>query len=137
MSDSNSLTPSVELLQAEYLHLQGVVEDFDQRVITIKAWSVTLSMSGIGLAFSQKAPALFFLSGASAPVFWIIELIWKLFQHAFYPRLYEIEKHFRGDKPKISPFQISSSWQKHFNSAPILRGIKVAFYPHVMLPHVS
>lgn len=31
-------------LQAEYLHLQKTIEDFDARALTIKAWSVTFGL---------------------------------------------------------------------------------------------
>jgi len=30
-----------DLLKEEYFHLQDTVEDFDQKALTIKAWSVT------------------------------------------------------------------------------------------------
>ena len=43
----------IALLKEEYLHLQKTVEDFDQRTLTIKAWSVTTSMAGI--AASSKS----------------------------------------------------------------------------------
>lgn len=45
-------------MKEEYFHLNEIVEDFDQKALTIKAWSVTLSMAGIGVAFTQKAASL-------------------------------------------------------------------------------
>ena len=41
-------------LQAEYLHLQKVIEDFDGRALTIKAWSVTFSLVTIAGFFAPK-----------------------------------------------------------------------------------
>src|SRR5436309_6004811 len=42
----------VELLKDEYLH--KTVDDFDQRTLTIKAWSVTTSMVGIAASFLHR-----------------------------------------------------------------------------------
>jgi hypothetical protein len=41
----------IALLKEEYFHLQKTVDDFDQRTLNIKAWSVTTSMAGIATSF--------------------------------------------------------------------------------------
>jgi hypothetical protein len=38
----------LDLLRGEYFHIQRVAEDFDAKSLTIKSWSVTLSMA-VGL----------------------------------------------------------------------------------------
>ena len=59
------------LLKEEYFHLQRTVEDFDQRALTIKSWSVTTSMAGIAAGFLQdKVLVLCLLSSLASLLFW-------------------------------------------------------------------
>jgi hypothetical protein len=87
----------MEFVRQEYFHLQKTVEDFDQRTLTIKAWSVTVSIAGVGAAFTQKASVLLILAAASALLFWIIEALWKSFQLAYFHRIRTIEAYMRGE----------------------------------------
>ncbi|MDH5571497.1 MAG: hypothetical protein OEY89_07010 [Gammaproteobacteria bacterium] len=124
----------LDFLKEEYFHLQSTVESFDERSLTVKSWSVTISMAGIGIAFIEKIPFLFLLAAASSLLFWIIETIWKTFQQAFYYRLTNIEKYLNGIK--FDDFRypyITSSWGKGWKSVSF---IKVFFWPHVLLPHL-
>ena len=84
-------------LQAEYLHLQRVIEDFDARALTIKAWSITFSLAAIGGGFASGAAEMFLVSGFSALLFWYIEAMWKTFQYAYHERSSRIER--RGSRP--------------------------------------
>ncbi|MEO8418801.1 MAG: hypothetical protein ABI475_08770 [Methylophilaceae bacterium] len=59
----------LEFLRQEYFHLQSTVESFDEKALTIKAWSVTLSMVGIGAAFTAKMPLLLLLSAGASLLF--------------------------------------------------------------------
>ena len=125
----------MSFLQAEYFHLQKTVETFDERALTIKGWSVTVSMFGIGAAYLQHLPSLLLLSSASALLFWIIEALWKTFQRAFSLRLEEMEKYLNGEIQEENfryPY-ISLSWSGYWRSISFL---KVFFWPHVLLPHL-
>lgn len=126
-----------DFLRQEYFRLQEVLEAFDQKALTIKAWSVTLSMAGIGTAFLKNAPALLALSGIASLLFWLTEAWWKVFQQAFYPRIYEIEALRMGKEVEhaTSPF-IAGSWVRAWNSAR-KSGLawRVMIWPHVFLPH--
>lgn len=53
-------------LQAEYLHLQKVIEDFDGRALTIKAWSITFSLVALAGAFASHVTAVLLVSSISA-----------------------------------------------------------------------
>jgi hypothetical protein len=85
-----------EFLRQEYFWLLETIEVFDERALTIKSWSVTLSMVGIGGAFVYKIPMLLLLSGMASLLFWVIEAWWKIFQQSHCPRLFEIEALVRG-----------------------------------------
>jgi len=138
---------AADQLAQEYLFLQKAVEDFDARALTIKAWSVTFSASGLGLAYQQDKPALLLVAAGSAAAFWIVEAVWKYYQYGIYPRIFAIEAWFRGHAPDepSAPFQISTSW---FNVEPHRAkrraeqgddrgpGWKVFLYVGVMMPHV-
>ena len=82
-----------EHLSKEYPRLQQVIEDFDSKALTIKAWSVTLSAAGIVTAFSQGKATILPTSAASALIFWLVEAMWKASQQAYYRRIREIEKY--------------------------------------------
>jgi hypothetical protein len=70
----------VALLKEEYFHLQKTVEDFDQRTLTVKAWSITTSMAGVAASFLNKDAAVLSLLAALASLsFWMIEALWKEF----------------------------------------------------------
>lgn len=128
---------TLALLKEEYFHLQKVIEDCDQRSINIKTWSVTLGAAGIGA--SKSEPAIIFLSliAAFAAIgFWCIESIWKNYQWAYYARIEAIETAFRDKYTKISPFQISTSWEESYKSNKVVWFIKSFFLIPVMFPHI-
>jgi len=127
---------TAELLTQEYLSLQKTVEEFDARALTIKAWSVTFSAAGLGLAYERHSRILLLIAAASALVFWLIEAMWKVNQQPFYRRIREIESHFRGTQTTV-PMQTATAWFAAFRA----RGryaftLRILSWPHVALPHV-
>lgn len=129
-----TIEKGIDFLKDEYFHLQGAVETFDERALTVKGWSVTVSMVGIGAAFTEKLPFLFLLAAASSLLFWVIETIWKTFQQALYYRLKKIEEYLNGVEFKDFRYPyITSSWGRGWRSVSFL---KVFFWPHVFLPHL-
>jgi hypothetical protein len=78
-------------LAKEYFALVDVVGSFDGRVMTVKGWSVTLSLAGLGLGFQQGHYALFALAAATALAFWFIEGQMKTQQWRYYSRMRDIE----------------------------------------------
>lgn len=137
MTERRDAAPDLEFLRQEYFRLQEAVETFDEKALTIKAWSVTLSMAGVGAAFLEHAPTLLLLSGLASMLFWLTEALWKVFQQAFYPRIHEIEALMAGepvDHP-ASPF-IAGSWSASWRLGRELGLLRtVLFWPHVFLPH--
>ena len=123
-----------ELLRQEYFLLQSIVESFDQKSLTIKAWSVTLSMTGIGAGFTAKVELLFLLSALSSFLSWLIDASWKIFQQANYYRLKTIEDYFNG-KIAQEDFRvpdITGAWSVGRRKVSLS---KVMFWSHVLLPH--
>jgi hypothetical protein len=78
-------------LDSEYQALMKVVSNFDARLVTVKGWSVTLSLAGLGLGFQSGHYALFALGILTAISFWTIEANMKRHQMRYYPRMREIE----------------------------------------------
>jgi hypothetical protein len=62
-----------ELLRDEYMKLQDIIESFDERALTIKAWSVSFSFAAIGAAYAADGWPVLMLAGLSALLFWCIE----------------------------------------------------------------
>lgn len=124
-----------DFLRQEYFQLQQAVEDFDQRSLTMKGWSVTASMAAIGTAFTQTAPTLFLLASVSAFLFWVIEALWKSFQQAYYPRIRKIEDFMRGvGTQEFNSPDIAHSWSEAWRRTSFSR---ILWWGHVCLPHVA
>ena len=123
------------LLAQEYQQLQTAWRETGARMVTIKAWSVTFSAAGLGLAYSQAAPAFFLIASLSALVFWLIEGIIKSHQRAFVDRITQIEEHFNGGEQTVA-FRIFKERAAFLNRTSKIRRVTATLlYPHVMLPH--
>ena len=125
-------------LQAEYLHIQKTIEDFDARALSIKAWCVTFGLAAIAGAFASHTSTVFLIAAVSAVLFWYLETSWKIFQLAYYARSEKIELHFRtkSERSKLpAPFQIGVAWQKRWEKIEDKEIRWVAMWPHVALPH--
>ena len=78
-------------LMSEYFKLVDIVSSFDQRLLTIKGWGVTLSLASLGLGFQQDHYGLFLVAAVSGFAFWIVEGATKAHQMRYYPRMGDIE----------------------------------------------
>ncbi len=130
---------ALAFLRQEYFHVNSIQDNFDQKALTIKAWSVTFSMVGIGAGFYYRIPVLLFLSGAASLLFWIVEAYWKKNQKCYYDRVSEIEnamqRFLEDDSNGLPEFpRISTSWNESRKKISVLeRALKL----HVMLPHLA
>jgi hypothetical protein len=79
-------------LSKEYYAVVGIVSGFDQRLMTIKGWSVTISLAALGFGFSRSHYALFGVAAVTGVVFWIIDILTKRHQLRYYPRMWDIEE---------------------------------------------
>jgi len=127
--------PETAALQAEYLHLQKTVEDFDGKALTIKAWSVTFSLTVLVGAFASHASTVFLIASIASILFWYLETMWKVFQLGYYERIQEVEAHFRGENPQENANQIYASWMNKWNATPWSEVRSMALWPHIALPH--
>jgi hypothetical protein len=153
-----------DFLSKEYFTLVDIVKDFDQRLLTIKGWGVTLSLAALGLGFQYQHYGLFLVAAISGMGFWIIEAIIKRHQMRYYVRMREIEVRMSElNSTKISDIptpQIDWSWfiapgyfkgiykdppipprrygQPPPDDLPVLSSfdIKPLFFAHVFLPHI-
>lgn len=122
-------------LQAEYLYLQKVIEDFDARALTIKAWSVTFSLSAIGGAFASNAREVLLVAALSALAFWFLEAMWKSFQIGYVERSLSIETHLRDPAPATVAFQIGTAWKAYWDRDGRIMWARTLWWPHVAFPH--
>lgn len=138
----------------EYFALVSTVSEFDQRLLTVKSWGVTLSLVALGLGFQYRSYGMFLVAAASSLAFWTLEGVMKRHQMRYYPRMREIEVNryagASGEDRRVSAPRIDWSWaqaREMFRgtlkqpSAPELyhrtRAYAYAWLmPHVALPHV-
>lgn len=145
---------SEDFEQQEYFALTDAITQFDQRLLTIKGWGVTLSLAALGFGFQYRSYGLFLVSCASSLAFWAIEAVTKRHQMRHYLRLREIEvnRYDRADSSEknYSSPRIDWSWflagrvftdRPQDSTQPVqpMRGdpgYKYSFaLPHVALPH--
>ena len=88
MSDPDKLRQD---LGTEYYAIVHVITDYDQRLVVVKGWSVTLSLAALGLGFQQGHYALFGLAALTAAGFWFIDVLYKGYQLRYYSRMRDIE----------------------------------------------
>ncbi|MGW6128495.1 hypothetical protein ACWFNE_00580 [Cellulomonas sp. NPDC055163] len=145
-------------MRSEYELLVKVVSDFDTRLLTIKGWSVTLSLAALVLGFQHDHYALFGLAAVSALGFWTIDALTKTHQVRYYSRMRDIEvASFHLNRVALptllgdfSSPRIDGSWS-YAGRAPDWRGdppwrrdpaavrrlVRRSWsMPHVVLPHV-
>ena len=96
MADAPDRLPSRETalredLNKEYYAILDVISAYDGRFLTIKGWSVTLSLAALGLGFQQQHYALFGLAAATALAFWFLDILMKGYQLHYYARMRDIE----------------------------------------------
>lgn len=87
-SDADTLRKD---LSAEYYAILNVITDYDQRLIVVKGWSVTLSLAAIGFGFEKGHYALFALAALTSLAFWYLDALYKGFQVRYYSRMRDIE----------------------------------------------
>ena len=124
-------------LQTEYFHLQKTIEDFDGKAMTIKAWSITFSLTVIVGAFASHSAPVMLIAATSSLFFWFLETMWKVFQLGYYARAEQIESHFRGEIELTSPNQIGAAWMEKWNNTSWSEVRRLALWPHVALPHAA
>lgn len=145
---------SQEFEKDEYFALVKSIADFDQRLLTVKGWGVTLSLAALGLGFQYRAYGFFLIAAASSLAFWVIEHAGKRHQMRHYVRIREIEVNQykrapQGEEAFSSP-RIDWSWHtaKRTLSGKVAEELRPLAYrgknrwfgvagllPHVALPH--
>jgi len=145
-----------EALIKEYYAILEIVTAFDQRLMTVKGWGVTLSLAALAWGFEKGHSGLFLVAALSGLGFWLIEGTMKRHQMRYYVRMREIEvlQHARIKEKTAQSFsspRIDWSWSSAhllYKGKPILESSPVPlqgprrsylfawFFPHVCLPHM-
>ncbi len=121
----------------EYYFIEDLIDRFDQRSLTIKSWSITLTAAVIAAAVVQKSPNLSIVAAFASLVFWYLEAIWKYFQEATVIRLHKLEKIIENDIEAYNGPKISSAFTEHFSKSWYRRNFpSTLWYINVILPHV-
>jgi hypothetical protein len=127
------------LLKDEYILLQKLYEDFDNKGLTIKNWAITVALTIIGASILYDNKNLLWLGMAAALIFWYLEGYWRGLAHFLGVRIQDIEKGFRENALQGEiPLQIYSTWDREFKLikdqtfAHMFK--RPAFLPHALIP---
>lgn len=151
---SKDLKEHSEADLTEYFAIVALVSEFDQRLLTIKSWGVTLSLAALGFGFQYRSYGLFLVAAASSLAFWSLEGTVKRHQMRYYPRMREIEvaRYERAPEKErqFSAPRIDWSWvqargvftgaapgvsQGPKPSGPNKAYLRAWLLPHVSMPH--
>jgi hypothetical protein len=133
----------------EYQKLLEIVSSYDSSLLTIKGWSVTLSLVLIAQGFEKKNRRLFVVAALSSMCFWLLDAQFKGYQMRYYPRMREIEVNCLAngpDGPRVdwswyhAPSQFVDQALELKRKPELYAGFQGYtwryFLPNVLLPHV-
>ena len=117
--------------------LQGFYEDIDNRGLTIKGWSISVAIAGMGAAFLYSGQ-LFLYVMLAALFFWGLEGYWRGLSFFFSSRILEIEAAMRGDDiQNFTPLQTYKTWDAKYTAKgdQTWRYMKkfVSMFPHLLI----
>ncbi|PTQ15352.1 hypothetical protein CWO33_10565 [Vibrio splendidus] len=81
----------MENLSAEYFKLIEIINQYDNYLMTIKGWSITVGIAIIGYAFQQTKKSILLLCIVSSLSFYVMDAKFKEYQVSYYPRMRAIE----------------------------------------------
>ncbi len=104
----------ISLLKDEYLKLIDVVAGYDNNLMVIKGWSITVGLALLGYAITAKRRSLLIACIIGLIAFAFVDAKYKEYQVTYYPRMAEIEQCIAA-KQKASTtncvvFSIDKSW---------------------------
>jgi hypothetical protein len=128
----------VELLSQEYFKIIDIVAQYDDRLMIIKGWSITVGLAIIGYAFQQGQRAILLLCCVSAICFAFVDAKFKEYQVGYYSRMRVIESCAAKPEDKraiCNPLQIDSSWNtsSHWYGVFLQFGKLGVLMPHFVL----
>ena len=123
----------MELLANEYFKLMDVISNYDGYLLTIKGWSITVSMALIGYAYQKNNKFILLLCCVSSICFALIDAKYKQYQTNYYPRMQAIEECMVTDKKTCPALQIDDSWNRSNERNSIFSQFHNA---NVAIPHI-
>ena len=130
-----SLGDRESFLKDEYILLQQLYENIDNRCLNIKGWGITL-VSIVIAAGIKISDTILFLGLVISIVFWYIEAFWRSGHYFLGIRIEQIEKAFLdNDFKSKTPFQIYSTWNITYKNDGS-KAMEYFFRPSTYLPHL-
>lgn len=133
------MAEGMEFLWKEYNLVYGIYEGYGGQLIELKGWSVTVGLAALLAAYSKPVSKngriAVLIAALSAIPFWLTETLWRQFQNANLSRLEKIEECAAGLVKGCSPLQSITFWQSEYQAEKYVGWFKVAFDPHVLMPH--
>ena len=80
-----------KVLAKEYFALLDTVRSYDERLMTVNGWGITLSLAALGAGFQTGHAGLVLVAALSGAAFWALEAAFKQFEMGYYVRMREIE----------------------------------------------
>ena len=122
----------------EYYAVQAAVRAYDDKSFQIKSWSVTVTVTSIGAAFTSGGGPNLFLAGPELLAFRIVDGLWKSYQIVWLARGATLEQLLSsGDFSAYRGPGIHASFHRHFKSRLVwLRLAPSMLRSNVFLPHM-
>ncbi len=108
------MSDAYDLAVQEYFHLSSILESYDEKILTIKGWGVTVSLVLLGTAVLRKSRPTLLVSGLGAVAFWLLEAYYGIIARAHADRVVELERSLRTGSAAVPSPAIYSSWSENF-----------------------
>lgn len=128
-----------DLLKDEYVMLQNLYEDFDNKGLTIKNWAITVALAITGASILDHNKNLLWLAFGASFVFWYLEAYWRGLSHFLAVRIQNLEAMLKnGTWEKELPLQVYSTWSEEYKRSgdQTFRYMfkRASFLPHAVIP---
>jgi hypothetical protein len=135
LADPHPRETGMELLSQEYFKLVDILAQYDDRLMVIKGWSITVGLALIGYAFQHGQRAILLLCCVSTLCFAFVDAKFKEYQVNYYPRMQAIEECVarpQEQRAACIPLQINSWW----TASQVWYGVFLQFGKlGVLMPH--
>ena len=127
----------LEFLSQEYFEIMKVISNYDNILMIIKGWSITIGIALIGYSLKYNKRSILLVCAFCALCFAFVDAKFKEYQTNYYGRMQTIENCIH-DKQKIDdvneckPLFVHQSWEREDEKSSI---IDEAHLSNIYIPH--
>ena len=128
----------IEFLSDEYFEIMKIISNYDNILMIIKGWSITVGIALIGYSLKYNKRSILFVCAFCALCFAFVDAKFKEYQTNYYDRMIIIEDCIRDKKDpdhdqECKPLYVHQSWVKANKKSSILDQVNLS---NIYMPHI-